>query len=402
MIVQPRVRGFICTAAHPTGCAKIVQREIDYVRSQAPIPCPKRILIVGASMGYGLACRIAATFGANAQTIGVIFDRQASGKRTASAGWYNTAAFEEAAHAEGHYAKTINGDAYSDEIKQQVCDLIRQDWGQVDLVIHSLAAPKRTEPKTGTVHTSVLKPLGQTYTNKTINAMTGEVKEISLEPANEAETAATVAVMGGADWTLWIEKLMSENLLAEQAKTIAFSYIGPALTHPIYTGGTIGQAKKDLHETAERLDEKLKAIGGEACISVNRALVTQASSAIPVVPLYLSILFKLMKAQGTNEGCIEQMVRMFKTDLYSTDRKPRDEDNRIRLDDWELEPELQKQILDVWDQVNTDNVEQLTDLAGYRHYFYELFGFEQEGIDYDADVDVDVVIPSLRDTVPAE
>lgn len=396
MIIKPKVRGFICTAAHPEGCKKSVSDQISHIKSQPKISGPKNVLIIGASTGYGLATRIAAAFGANAKTIGVFFERPAAGKRTASAGWYNTAAFETQAHAEGLYAKSINGDAFSDAIKRQTLDLIREDLGQVDLIVYSLAAPRRVHPKTGEVFSSCLKPLGKTYSNKTVDPMAGIVKEVSIEPATEEDVDNTVAVMGGEDWAMWVDQLAEEGLLADGAKTMAYTYIGPSVTHDIYKEGTIGRAKDHLQATADALNEKLQPIGGAALLSVNKALVTQASSAIPVVPLYMSILFKIMKEKGTHEGCIEQMYRLLQERLYSDDKNLRDEAGRIRIDDWEMEPEIQEKIIALWPKVTTDNIEALTDLNGYRDDFYRLFGFGYEGIDYSAEVDPNVMIASIK------
>lgn len=395
MIIEPKIRGFICTTAHPAGCEKNVLEEIQYVKAQGHFEGPKNVLVIGSSTGYGLASRIAATFGAGAKTIGVAFERPADAKRTASAGWYNTAAFEKFAQAENLYAKSINGDAFSHEIKKQTADLIRQDLGKVDLIVYSLASPRRVHPDTGEAFSSVLKPVGQAFTNKTVDPFSGEVKEISLEPATEAEIANTVAVMGGEDWEMWIDYLSKENLLAEGVKTVAYSYIGPKVTQAIYKDGSIGQAKAHLQKTATKLMGKLAPLKGEALISVNKALVTQASAAIPVVPLYISLLFKIMKAQGTHEGCIEQIMRLYTTYLYAPQSLPLDADGLIRLDDLELKPETQEQVFALWPQVNTGNIESLSDIEGYRHEFRRLFGFELDGVDYAADVDPDVKIPSI-------
>lgn len=392
MLIQPKVRGFICTSAHPTGCHQNVAQQIDYIKSQQHSKTgPKNVLIIGASTGYGLASRITATFGYNAKTIGVFFEKAAAGKRTASAGWYNSAAFESLAHQQGHYAKSINGDAFSDEIKQQVIDLIKSDLGQIDLVVYSLASPRRTHPKTQETYNSVLKPLGNSYTNKTVDPIRGEVKEVSIEPANQQEVSDTEMVMGGEDWSMWIDMLSEHGLLTEDFKTVAYSYIGPNLTHPIYKEGTIGKAKDHLQKTADALNQRYD---GQALISVNKALVTQASSAIPVVPLYMSILFKLMKAAGTHEGCIEQMSRLFSR-LYSSDQQL-DEAGRVRVDDLEMDPSIQSQIEAIWSSVTTENLESITDIAGYRNDFYNLFGFNVDGIDYQQEVDADVAIESIE------
>ncbi len=398
MIVQPKIRGFICTTAHPDGCADNVKEQIDYARKHTKlIHGPKKVLVIGASTGYGLASRIAASFGGKAQTIGVFFERPADERRTATAGWYNTIAFEQAAQAEGLYAKSINGDAFSDAIKQQTIDLIKHDWqGEVDLVVYSLASPKRTDPKTGEVFSSVLKTIGQPYTNKSIDVFNGVINDITLEPATDEEIQHTVAVMGGEDWQLWIEALLKNNCLAKGATTIAYNYIGPKMTHPMYHHGTIGRAKAHLEATAKNLNQKLhNEINGHAYISVNKALVTQASSAIPIVPLYISLLYKVMKAHGTHEGCIEQMSRLFTDRLYSGKPIEVDEKGMIRLDDWEMDPKVQAEVASLWDKVNTDNIMAISDLAGYRHEFQRLFGFDMNKVDYTKDVEIERNIPSI-------
>ena len=343
----------------------------------------------------GLASRIAATFGAGANTIGVFYEREADAKRTATAGWYNTAAFEKLAHQSNYYAKSINGDAFSNEIKRQTADLIRRDLKQVDLVIHSLASPRRVHPDTGQVFSSVLKPIGQSFTSKTVDPFRGEVKEITLEPATAAEVAETIEVMGGEDWEMWMDFLGRENLLAEGVTTVAYTYIGPELTHPIYKDGAIGKAKQHLEQTAQKLQQKLQARNGRALISVNKALVTQASAAIPVVPLYISLLFKIMKQKGTHEGCIEQIQRLFNDYLYAPHAQPLDAQGRIRLDNLEMEPEVQQQIAQLWPQVTSENLEQLTDIVGYREDFYRLFGFNFSEVNYAAEVDPEVSIDSI-------
>ena len=386
MIINPKIRGFICTTAHPTGCQKSVSNQIDYVQQQGPINGPKNVLVIGASTGYGLASRIVAAFGAGAKTIGVSFEKEPADDRTATAGWYNTAAFEKFAQAKGLYAKSINGDAFSDEIKAQTMQLIKSDLGQVDLVVYSLASPRRIHPKTGHIFNSTLKPIGETFTNKTVDTMRGEVKDITIEPANQEEIENTIAVMGGDDWEMWIDALMQHNLLAPGAMTIAYTYIGPVVTHAIYKNGTIGKAKQHLYETAEKLTNKLNVINGKALISVNKALVTQASSAIPVVPLYISLLYKIMKANGTHEGCIEQMYRMFKERVYESSEPIVDAAGMVRMDDWEMDEKVQQTIAELWPQVNSENLADLTDLEGYRDDFHKLFGFNFAGVDYQADV----------------
>jgi enoyl-[acyl-carrier protein] reductase / trans-2-enoyl-CoA reductase (NAD+) len=398
MIIQPKVRGFICTTAHPIGCAKAVVTQIDYVKEQGKFPGPKNVLIIGASTGYGLASRIVSAFGCGANTIGISFERAADEKRTATAGYYNTAAFEECAQQAGYYAKSINGDAFSHEVKRQTVDLIKQDLGTVDLVIYSLASPRRVHPDTGEVYSSVLKPIGQSFTGKTVDPFQGEVKPVTLEPASETEIAHTVAVMGGEDWEMWLDYLISENVLAEGAITVAYSYVGPELTHAIYKEGTIGKAKEHLHQTAQKLSRKLQSKGGRAYISVNKALVTQASAAIPVVPLYISLLYKLMKEKGTHEGCIEQIERLFQQFLYG-EKTVLDDQGLIRLDDWEMQEAIQAEINRLWSMVTTENLATVSDIAGYRDDFYRLFGFNMPGVDYNQDVNPDLKIPSLSEKV---
>lgn len=397
MVIQPKIRGFICTTAHPVGCEKVVSEQVEYVESKGAFKGPKNVLIIGASTGYGLASRIVASFGAGAKTIGVFFEKEADEKRTASAGWYNSAAFEKLAHKHKLYAKSINGDAFSNDIKQRTAELIRQDLKQVDLIIYSLASPRRTHPDTGVVSSSVLKPIGRPYTSKTVDAFRGEVKEITLEQATEDEIKNTIDVMGGEDWEMWIDFLAKENLLAEGVTTVGYSYIGPELTYPIYKEGTIGKAKEDLLATANKLNKKLGALKGRALISVNKALVTQASAAIPVVPLYISLLFKIMKEKGTHEGCIEQIYRLFKDFLYSEKNMLLDEQGQVRLDDLEMQKDIQQKISELWPQITTENLEQLTDVNGYRDEFYRLFGFNAAGVNYEADVNQEVKIESMTE-----
>lgn len=394
MIIQPKVRGFICTSAHPQGCFKNVEQQVNYVKSKGQFIGPKNVLIIGASTGYGLASRIVAAFGAGANTLGVFFERPADGKRTASAGWYNTAAFEYLAHESGVLSKSINGDAFSQAIKDQTIAALK-DMGPVDLVVYSLAAPRRTHPDTGEVYNSVLKPIGQSYRNKTVDPLTGIVKEIEIEPATPTEIAATEMVMGGEDWRLWIDQLLAANLLAPNALTMAYSYIGPLITHPIYKDGTIGAAKRHLHKTAQELDSRLHALGGRALISINKALVTQASSAIPVVPLYISLLYKVMKERGTHEGCIEQAYRLFRERIYGKGAPVLDSNGYIRLDDWEMDPETQAVVAKLWGQVSTENLGALADLEGYQSDFYHLFGFSFPEINYAAECDPSVPVPSI-------
>ena len=395
MIIKPKVRGFICTTAHPEGCSANVQAQIQYVNSQSPLSDgPKRVLIIGASTGYGLATRIAAAFGAKAETIGVFFERQAAGKRTATAGWYNTVAFEKAAHDAGLYAKSINGDAFSDDKKQQTIDLIKKDWdGNVDMVVYSLASPRRIHPKTAAVYNSVLKPIGESVTSKTVDVLSGKISEITIETASDDDVNNTINVMGGEDWQMWMDALLDNKLLAEGVTTIAYSYLGPELTHSIYLNGTIGAAKKDLQKTADKLEHQLQSIGGHAYISVNKALVTQASAAIPIVPLYASILYKIMKENGSHEGAIEQAWRLF-ADKLAGGIIDIDEDRLIRLDDFELKPEVQQAVLSAWQQIDSNNIYQLSDLENYRREFYRLFGFEVDGVNYSDEVEAEVALPS--------
>lgn len=395
MVIQPKIRGFICTTAHPSGCAKMVEEQIDYVKSQGAVQGPKNVLVIGASTGYGLASRIVATFGAGAKTIGVFFEKEADEKRTASTGWYNSAAFETFAHEQNLYAKSINGDAFSHDVKQRTAELIRQDLGKVDLIIYSLASPRRVHPDTGHVYSSVLKPIGRSYTSKTVDAFRGEVKEITLEAATEEEINNTIAVMGGEDWEMWIDFLAKENLLADGITTVAFSYIGPELTYPIYKEGTIGKAKDHLKMTADKLNKKLKSLHGHALVSVNKALVTQASAAIPVVPLYISLLYKTMKESGTHEGCIEQIYRLFKDYLSHIEKHP--ENEFIRLDDREMKKEIQNKVSELWSKVSTENLSDISDVEGYRNEFYRLFGFNLSGVNYEKEVSPIVKIDSIKE-----
>ena len=395
MKIEPRMRGFICTTAHPAGCAKNVKNQIDYVKSKGAIDGAKRVLVIGASTGFGLASRITAAFGSNAGTIGVFFEKPPSEGKTASPGWYNSAAFENEAKNAGLYAKSINGDAFSDDIKQQTIDLIKADLGQVDLVIYSLASPVRMHPKTGILHRSVLKPIGQNFTNNTVDFHTGKVSQISIAPAEGEDIENTVIVMGGEDWSMWIDALKKSNLLAEGATTVAYSYIGSSLTEAVYRNGTIGMAKNDLENTAFAITKSLSDIGGKAFVSVNKALVTQASSAIPVIPLYISLLYKTMKAMGNHEGCIEQIQRLFADRLYCKDEILLDDKGRIRIDDWEMSSEVQAIVADLWTKATTENLSEIGDLTGYRTDFHNLFGFGVDGIDYEKDSDELVNIPSI-------
>lgn len=395
MIIAPKIRGFICTTAHPEGCARHVAEQIAVVKKGGLLENgPKKVLVIGSSTGYGLSSRIAAAFGSNASTIGVFFERAGEEDRTATAGWYNTAAFENEAKAAGLYARSFNGDAFSDAVKAEVIEAIKTDLGQVDCVIYSLASPRRTHPKTGEVFKSVLKPIGETYTNKNLNTTSGVVNEVSIEPAQGDDIPQTVAVMGGEDWEMWMDALLAANVLAPGVQTVSYSYIGPEVTWPIYKNGTIGKAKEDLEKVQRALDAKLAPLNGKAWVSVNKALVTQASSAIPVVPLYISLLYKVMKADGTHEDTIEQMDRLFRDRLYSGNAQP-DEAGRIRVDDWEMAPAVQELVGKRWTEVNTENLAELADFAGYQSSFLRLFGFGLEGVDYAADTNPVVAIPSL-------
>ncbi|MBW8192261.1 trans-2-enoyl-CoA reductase family protein [Neiella marina] len=386
MIIKPRVRGFICINAHPTGCAENVKQQIEYTRQQPAITDgPKRVLVIGGSTGYGLASRITASFGgAEAKTIGVFFEKPPTEKKCASAGWYNTAAFHAAADEAGIYAKSINGDAFSDAIKQQTIDLIKQDLGQVDMVVYSLASPRRTDPETGETFTSVLKPIGEGYTARTLDTSKEVIHEVSVEPANEQEIADTVKVMGGEDWQRWIDMMAEAGVLADNARTVAYSYIGKELTWPIYGHATIGRAKEDLDRAASEMNSQYAGQNIKANVAVLKALVTQASSAIPIMPLYISLLYKVMKEQGTHEGCIEQISGLF--DQLYIGQEIHDEVNRIRVDGKELDDSVQQAVTDLWPQVETDNIFELTDYAGYKSDFLKLFGFNFDNVDYEADV----------------
>ncbi|WP_010245682.1 enoyl-ACP reductase FabV [Acetivibrio cellulolyticus] len=395
MIITPKFRGFICTTSHPVGCEYNVRQQVEYVKKQKKINGAKKVLVIGASTGYGLSSRIAAAFGCGAATIGLFFEKPASGNRTASAGWYNSAAFEKIAKEEGIYAKSINGDAFSNEIKQQTIELIKKDLGKVDLVIYSLASPRRTHPDTGEIFNSVIKPIGPAYTSKTVNFHTGKVENITIESANEDEIRQTVAVMGGEDWDMWMDALKKADVLAENAITLAYSYVGPEMTHAVYREGTIGRAKDDLEATAYKITDKLKDIGGKAYVSINKAVVTQASAAIPVISLYVSILFKIMKSKNTHEGCIEQMYRMLEDRVYSGDMKL-DSKGRICMDDWEMAKDVQAEVAKVWDKANDDNINDISDVEGYRTEFFKLFGFGFDAVEYSEDVDIEVMVESIK------
>ncbi len=395
MVIKPRVRGFISVTTHPVGCEANIKRQIDYVKAKGPLSSgPKRVLVLGASTGYGLASRITAAFGHDASTLGVFFEKEGSEKRPATAGWYNSAAFHKYADEAGLYAKSINGDAFSDELKQRAIELIKEDLGQVDLVVYSLAAPRRTHPRTGEVHSSTLKPIGNAVVQRGINTDKETVEEFRLEPASQEEIDNTVAVMGGEDWEMWIDALSEADVLADGAKTAAYTYIGDRITWDIYWHGTIGQAKKDLDKRVLNIRETMQKINGDARVAVLQAVVTQASAAIPVMPLYQALLFKVMKQHGTQEGCIEQIHRLFTECLYAAE-PVMDEEGRVRVDGNELMPEVQQEVERLWDLVNTENLNELTDLQGYKQEFLRLFGFAVEGVDYEADVSPDVPILNL-------
>ncbi len=392
MIVKPRIRGFVCITAHPTGCEAKVRQEIEVAKAAKKEGGPKKVLVIGASTGYGLSTRIASAFGHDAATFGVFFERPSLKGKPASAGWYNSVAFEKAAHEAGLYAKSINGDAFSNEIKEQTIAQVKEDLGQVDLVVYSLASPRRTDPTTGETYKSCLKPTGDTFTNRSLDTDKAEVNEVTIEPAAGDDIAHTIKVMGGEDWELWMKALSEAGVLAPGAKSVAYSYIGPEVTWPVYTNGTIGAAKKDVERAAAAITE---AYDCEAYVSVNKAVVTQASSAIPVVPLYISILFKLMKAKGNHEDCIEQSVRLLNERLYGGDLQL-DDAGRIRIDDWEMQDDIQAAVEEIWPKITTETLRELSDFDGYQENFLNLFGFGLKGVDYDAEVEVDLPLPSAN------
>ena len=396
MIIQPRMRGFICLTAHPKGCEQNVKNQIEYVKSKGAIRGAKKVLVIGASTGFGLASRITSAFGSDAATLGVFFEKEPSEGKTASPGWYNSAAFEMEATKSGLYAKSINGDAFSNEVKNQAIELIKADLGQVDLVIYSLASPVRQHPTTGVLHRSTLKPIGGTFTNKTVDFHTGNVTQVSIEPANQEDIDNTVVVMGGEDWAMWMNALKGAGVLAPGATTIAYSYIGPEVTEAVYRKGTIGRAKDHLEATAFEITKQLSDLNGKAYVSVNKALVTQASSAIPVIPLYISLLYKIMKAEGIHEGCIEQIQRLYQQRLFTGNAVPTDEQGRIRIDDWEMRTDVQERIAKLWVESTTESLVELGDLAGYKQDFLNLFGFGFDGVDYQADTDEMVLVPSIK------
>lgn len=387
MIIKPKTRGFICITSHPDGCEANIREQINYIKSQAPLGdnAPKKVLVIGSSTGYGLSSRLVPAFAGGADTLGIFFEKPPTEKKTASAGWYNTAAFEKVAREDGLYASSLNGDAFSNELKQQAIQRIKDDLGQVDMVIYSLASPRREDPETGDVYRSVLKPLGNSYTNKTVNTDKKEVHEITIDPANDDEIAQTEKVMGGEDWELWMNALAEAGVLADGCRTVAYSYIGPELTWPIYRDGTIGRAKTDLEKSCARIDQ-MSGIES-AHVSVNKAVVTQASSAIPVVPLYISLLFKVMKEAGTHEGCTEQIYRLFADQLYSENGPQCDDKGRIRIDDLEMRDEIQQAVAKLWQEVSSENLESISDFTGYQKDFLKLFGFGLDCVDYDAETD---------------
>jgi enoyl-[acyl-carrier protein] reductase/trans-2-enoyl-CoA reductase (NAD+) len=390
MIVKPRIRGFVCITAHPKGCEAKIRQEIEVAKSTKQSGGPKKVLVLGASTGYGLSTRVAAAFGHDAATLGVFYERPSNNGKPASAGWYNSIGLEKAAHEAGLYAKSINGDAFSNEIKEQTIKTIKEDLGQVDLVVYSLASPRRVDPVTGEVYKSVLKPIGERFTNRTLNTDKDEVCEVTIEPAEGDDIANTVKVMGGEDWELWMKALSEAGVLAPGAKSVAYSYIGPEVTWPVYANGTIGKAKQDVERAAAAITE---AYDCEAYVAVNKAVVTQASSAIPVVPLYISILFKIMKAKGSHEDCIQQMVRLLNERLYGPDLQL-DEEGRIRIDDLEMEPDVQAQVAEIWPVISSETLNTLADYSGYQNNFLALFGFGIKGVDYEEDVEVDLPLPS--------
>lgn len=394
MVIQPKVRGFLCTTSHPTGCLENVRRQVAHVQGKGEIADgPKRVLVLGASTGYGLASRITAAFGSGAATIGVFFEKPGSERKPGTAGWYNSAAFHQLAEEAGLYAKSFNGDAFSDEMKARVISLIKEELGQVDLVVYSLAAPRRTHPRTGEVFSSTLKPIGLATTQKGVNTDKEAIQDFHLEPATQEEIDHTVAVMGGEDWEMWMTALAEAGVLAEGIKTTAYTYIGEKITWDIYWHGTIGAAKQDLDRRVAGIRERLAPLGGDARVSVLKAVVTQASAAIPAMPIYLAILFKVMKARGVHEGCVEQIDRLFRDRLYGDGML--DDEGRLRVDQLELDPAVQAEVAGIWEQIDTDNLKSLADFDGYRQEFLQLFGFGVEGVDYAADVDPNVAILEL-------
>lgn len=395
-VVKPKVRGFVCVTTHPEGCAANVREQVAYIQGKPQIKDgPKNVLVIGSSTGYGLSSRISAAFGCNANTLGVFFERKPDNGRPGSAGWYNTAAFTEAAEAKGLYSGNINGDAFSAKAKEEALRLIKENMGPIDLVVYSLASPRRTDPVSGETYKSVLKPIGNSFSGKSLDTDKVLVTEVSIEPASEEEIEATRRVMGGEDWELWMNALNEAGVLAENCKTVAYSYLGPQVTWAIYKDGTIGKAKEDLERAARAITESLKPKNGAAYISVNKALVTQASSAIPVVPLYISLLFKVMKEKGIHEGCIEQMYRLFAERLYNKADLQLDEEGRIRVDDWEMRDDVQKAVFELWPRVSSENISEISDFKGYQEDFLKLFGFANEEINYDEPVSLEKNIENV-------
>jgi len=390
MIIKPKTRGFICITTHPVGCEANVLEQIDITKAKGAINNgPKNVLVIGSSSGYGLSSRIVAAFGSGAATLGVFFEKPGTEKKPGTAGWYNSAAFDKFAKAEGLYSKSLNGDAFSHEAKAKAIEIIKADMGKIDLVVYSLASPVRKLPDPGEVIRSALTPIGETYSATAVDTNKDLIISTSVEPATEQEIQDTVTVMGGADWELWMKALGDAGVLTDNCKTVAYSYIGTELTWPIYWHGALGKAKMDLDRAAHELDKTLSATGGSANVAVLKSVVTQASSAIPVMPLYIAMAFKKMREEGLHEGCIEQINRMFNDRLYRADgtTTPVDEDNRLRLDDWELREEIQQHCRDLWPSVTTENLSELTDYRQYKEEFLKLFGFGVKGIDYEADVD---------------
>lgn len=390
MLIKPKIRGFICTTAHPAGCEANVLEQIAYVKNHGPIANgPKKVLVLGASTGYGLASRITAAFGSQAATVGVFFEKEPGPEQIATAGWYNSVAFEKAAKSAGLYAKSINGDAFSDLIKEKTIQILQDEVGPVDLVVYSLASPRRTHPKTGYIAKSVLKPINQTFTGKTLDTDKAEIKNITIEPATEQEIKDTISVMGGEDWEMWMEALANANLLAKGCKTIAYTYLGDKLTWPIYGKAAIGKAKEDLDRATKAINLKLSKQQGEAHIAVMKAIVTQASSAIPIMPLYISLLYKVMKEKKLHEGSIEQAYRLFATQLYGN-TPILDDAKRLRLDDLELRKDVQDAVETLWEKINTENLYELSDFKGYQADFLKLFGFGFPSVNYEAEINPDV------------
>jgi len=388
MVITPKIINNVCLTAHPDGCEAAVKEQIEYVKSREAVSMPRRVLVVGCSTGFGLASRITAAFAGGAETLGVSFEKGPSAKRTASPGWYNNRAFDRAAADEGLKSFTIDGDAFSDEIKQDVIGWIRENWGQVDLMVYSLASPVRKDPVTGEMYKSVLKPIGKPFTALSADYMKGTVNEVTIQPADEGDIEPTVKVMGGEDWARWTSQLKDAGILAEGFMTVAYSYIGPEVTYPVYREGTIGKAKEDLENRASEISGLLKDIGGQGFVSVNKALVTRASAVIPVVPLYMALLYRIMKEKGIHEGCIEQMHRLFSDRLYGDGSVPVDEKGRIRVDDWEMREDVQKAVSDLWDHVTTENLSEISDIEGFREEYLKLHGFAIDGIDYDKEVNL--------------